>query len=149
MRWRAGTTPIRSHFRSCKNCSDDSEVELAKRFVGAGSEVAGFLAIFFTPVRRVILMASSRRVAIMCGPFSVRIWERSSRCLPCLTLINKRPANRGALPSGHPEWPYSAGYARHRAKAAIMMRLHQGVPAFPFCGKDGPYLNAVQVGLLA
>ena len=61
---------------------------------------------------------------------------------------NKRPASRGALPSGHPEWPHSAGYARHRAKAAIMMRLHQGVPAFPLRGQGRSHLNAVQISLL-
>ena len=69
----------------------------------------------------------------------------AAKSRPALAMFS----TRGALPSGHPEWPYSAGYARHRAEAAIMTRLHQGVPAFPFCGKDGPYLNAVQVGLLA
>ena len=65
------------------------------------------LAMFLTPVRRMILMASSLRVAIMWGPFSVRTWERSSRCLPCLTLINKTsglPAEErypAVIQSGH------------------------------------------------
>ena len=36
------------------------------------------LAMFLTPVRRMMLIASPRRGAIICGPFSVRIWERSS-----------------------------------------------------------------------
>ena len=36
------------------------------------------LAMFLTPVRRMMLMASSRSIAIMRGPFSVRVWDRSS-----------------------------------------------------------------------
>jgi len=42
-----GHNPIRSHFRSCKNCSDDLEAELAERFVDAGSEVADCLGNVF------------------------------------------------------------------------------------------------------
>ena len=68
--------------------------------------------------------------------------------LPCLTLVSgglpaeeRHPA---VIQSGH----VAQGTPRHRAEATVMMCLHQGIPAFPLCGKDGPYLNAVQSGLL-
>ena len=68
--------------------------------------------------------------------------------LPCLTLVSgSLPAEDrypAIIQSGH----VAQGTSRHRAEAAVMMRLHQGIPAFPLCGQDNLHLNAVQVILL-
>ena len=68
--------------------------------------------------------------------------------LPCLTLVSGGlPAEKSypsVIQSGH----VTQGASRHRAEAAVMMCLHQGIPAFPLCGQDEAHLNAVQSGLL-
>ena len=62
---------------------------------------------------------------------------------PCLTLVSGGlPAEERYPPvvqSGH----VTQGTTRQRAEATVMMRLHQGVPAYPLCGQDGAHLNAV------
>ena len=79
---------------------------------------------------------------------SICVSDADGECLPCLTLVSGGlPAEESHPPvvqSGH----IAQGTPRHRAEASVMMRLNQGIPAFPLCGQDGAHLKAVQGGSL-
>ena len=61
--------------------------------------------------------------------------------LPRLTLVSGGLPAEERYPAVIQRGHVAQGAPRHCAEAAIMMRLHQGIPAFPLCGQDGPHLS--------